>query len=817
MATTPTQRPVPSEIPQDTKFNAGKIDEFVTSMGWTYTDRFGQKHYTIEGINYLAQQAMNAFGYVILTDKTFTTGATINNPNEVLLNTADGEYYKWTSSFASGPKFVPASSTPASAGGVGPGKWLSVGDAAYKKLQVSVSSFGGKSGFSNDSSVALTAFINAINSGLYDGSEFVVDGLYKTTVELPAINRPVHLTGITAAKSAILFSGLDKGLDLDFRNLSGEMNPGTVFSKMALLTDKIATGTALKLQAETLGNTRVIRFWGSDFHIDSLTRFTANAGDSAQEWKCGIELGSESSTKGFHSVRLENFNIYGSDANNVYTTLTANNSCGIIGTNTSGVFIRGAKIYLLSDAAIRIAGQSEGWIISECEAVAVRGGVDFKDMSNPANNHSISNFHLAPFDYGIRTTYKTTPNVDTPIACYFDDIFILERSETINKPNGFIGVDVAIRFSKLTNITVWANAKAAGLTNKIAFRVAAGGNTLVGCHSHNMSYALHVFEIITGNLFDVSLCEFLDENSIVGFITPDSDRLPVGTVRTNSVAGANWKRPLTYANQFSLLHESGAKFFDVNNLASVTLKPTSGSTSQIVHYPSAQTAIGAALIATGGTETANQGSWNVRSALAFFSGSIRPETPNTGTVGVSSAPWSGGFTQTAFTVTSDERHKSGIIPFNVTSDERHMDVGVSHVSESEMDVLLNAWGDVDYFTYQFMDRVEEKGKDKARWHFGVVAQRVIDALTSHGLQWDKYAFICYDEWDAKQEVITTIPAVLDEDGNVLELERVEIIQAARTAGNKYGIRYEEALVLEAAWQRRNYQQLLARIEALEAR
>jgi hypothetical protein len=38
-------------------------------MGWTYTDRFGVKHYTIEGINYLAQQAMNAFGYVILTGK----------------------------------------------------------------------------------------------------------------------------------------------------------------------------------------------------------------------------------------------------------------------------------------------------------------------------------------------------------------------------------------------------------------------------------------------------------------------------------------------------------------------------------------------------------------------------------------------------------------------------------------------------------------------------------------------------------------------------------------------------------------------------
>ncbi|HDR2790330.1 TPA: hypothetical protein QCJ61_004452 [Enterobacter asburiae] len=142
MTTQPTQDAVPSESPRDLKFNAGKIDEFVTSMGWTYTDRFGVKHYTIEGINYLAQQAMNAFGYVILTGKTFTTGATINNPNEVLLNTADGEYYKWTGSFASGPKVVPASSTPASTGGIGPGAWIGVGDASLRTALAALTGSG---------------------------------------------------------------------------------------------------------------------------------------------------------------------------------------------------------------------------------------------------------------------------------------------------------------------------------------------------------------------------------------------------------------------------------------------------------------------------------------------------------------------------------------------------------------------------------------------------------------------------------------------------------------------------------------------------
>ena len=132
MTTTPTQLPVPSEKPQDLKFNAGKIDEFVTSMNWTYTDRFGSKHYTIEGINYLAQQVMEAFGYVTLTGLTFTTGATITSPNEVLFNSADNSYYKWTDSFASGPKIVPENSTPESTGGIGPGKWLSVGDTVLR-------------------------------------------------------------------------------------------------------------------------------------------------------------------------------------------------------------------------------------------------------------------------------------------------------------------------------------------------------------------------------------------------------------------------------------------------------------------------------------------------------------------------------------------------------------------------------------------------------------------------------------------------------------------------------------------------------------
>jgi len=129
MATQPTNLPVPSETPRDLKFNAGKIDEFVTSYSHTYTDRFGQKHRTIAGLNYDANQAMLNYGYI--TAKSFEQGYTLLTPNTVLQLESNGEYYRWDGDWSQ-PKVVPPGSTPESAGGVGQGKWVGVGDASLR-------------------------------------------------------------------------------------------------------------------------------------------------------------------------------------------------------------------------------------------------------------------------------------------------------------------------------------------------------------------------------------------------------------------------------------------------------------------------------------------------------------------------------------------------------------------------------------------------------------------------------------------------------------------------------------------------------------
>ena len=129
MTTQPTQNPVPSESPRDLKFNAGKIDEFVTSMVNTYIDRFGNKHYTIEGLRWLAQQAIANYGWIL--KDSFEDGYTITLPNEALLWESNGEYYRWDGAM---PKEVAAGSTPDSSGGVGIGAWVGIGDAALKTM-----------------------------------------------------------------------------------------------------------------------------------------------------------------------------------------------------------------------------------------------------------------------------------------------------------------------------------------------------------------------------------------------------------------------------------------------------------------------------------------------------------------------------------------------------------------------------------------------------------------------------------------------------------------------------------------------------------
>ncbi len=138
---------------------------------------------------------------------------------------------------------------------------------------------------------------------------------------------------------------------------------------------------------------------------------------------------------------------------------------------------------------------------------------------------------------------------------------------------------------------------------------------------------------------------------------------------------------------------------------------------------------------------------------------VYPVTDNTVNFGLGSNRWKVIYAGTGTINTSDGRDKQQ----------------VRDLSEAEKRVAIRCKSLLKAF--KFNDAVAVKG-DKARTHFGVLAQDVANTFSVEGLDASDYALFCYDEWEAKEEV-------LDNDGTVLT--------PAVIAGDRYGIRYEELL------------------------
>lgn len=152
---------------------------------------------------------------------------------------------------------------------------------------------------------------------------------------------------------------------------------------------------------------------------------------------------------------------------------------------------------------------------------------------------------------------------------------------------------------------------------------------------------------------------------------------------------------------------------------------------------------------------------NIAPPLSYFA----PSTDGNKNLGLSNLRWSTVYAATGTINTSDKREKQQITEIP--------------------DAVLRAWAKVKFCQFKFNDAVEDKGDD-ARIHFGLIAQEVKEAFESEGLDAFAYGLLCYDEWPEQAEE-------KDENDN--------IIKPYKPAGNRYGVRYEEALVLECAYLR----------------
>jgi hypothetical protein len=151
----------------------------------------------------------------------------------------------------------------------------------------------------------------------------------------------------------------------------------------------------------------------------------------------------------------------------------------------------------------------------------------------------------------------------------------------------------------------------------------------------------------------------------------------------------------------------------------------------------------------------------------------------------------------------------------ISTSDRNKKQDINDITESERKVATKI---TDLFkTFRFKDDVSKKGDD-ARLHNGVIAQDLIEAFESEGLDAHRYGLFCYDEkWtvDGEHELMETtyekdgISEYTNEDGEVVKYtsndEGVEavkrwlgIVADKNTPGavfdsGTYSIRYEELL------------------------
>jgi hypothetical protein len=169
-----------------------------------------------------------------------------------------------------------------------------------------------------------------------------------------------------------------------------------------------------------------------------------------------------------------------------------------------------------------------------------------------------------------------------------------------------------------------------------------------------------------------------------------------------------------------------------------------------------------------------------------FKGVTRPSTDNTFTLGDASYRWSVVYAGNGTINTSDAREKQQ----------------VSSIDSA----VLRAWAKVEFCQFKFNDAVAKKGEDGARVHIGLIAQQVKEAFESEGLDAFKYGLLCYDEFEAKYEDVFADTEVIYPMENGEERKEIEKRltgekRLVHEAGNRYGIRYEQALALECAYLR----------------
>ena len=184
----------------------------------------------------------------------------------------------------------------------------------------------------------------------------------------------------------------------------------------------------------------------------------------------------------------------------------------------------------------------------------------------------------------------------------------------------------------------------------------------------------------------------------------------------------------------------------------------------------------------------NSANYQVEMYKNFF----EPVDDNDIYLGDSTNRWKNIFGATGTISTSDQRVKNSIENIN--------------------DSLLDAWENVEPKQYKFNDATESKG-EQARFHTGYLAQDIEKACADNNIDATRYGLFCYDSWEEEPEISEDVE--VENDG--IKTTEKRIIRPKHEKGDAYSLRYEEALVVECAYLRREISRLKEELNLLKTK
>lgn len=206
-----------------------------------------------------------------------------------------------------------------------------------------------------------------------------------------------------------------------------------------------------------------------------------------------------------------------------------------------------------------------------------------------------------------------------------------------------------------------------------------------------------------------------------------------------------------------------------NSNANLKLGSNSASSTPFIYWRSSgvNATYDARLIGVGGNGTTANGTLQCDAAV-LATPIVRPLADNTYSCGTAALKYSVVYSNTGAINTSDAREKTE----------------VRRLEDRELDAAKLLGKEIGAF--QFLEAIKAKGDD-ARLHIGMTVQRAIEVMEGCGLDPMNYSFICYDEWEATDEVTSE-----DEEGNIT------VVSPATEAGDRYGFRMDQLLAFIAA-------------------